>query len=302
MRAEQRQRDALQPEPQARRVRRLPGGEADVEGEGELVQVVVEGADGGGGGAGVDRYQHLELEALLALPGGHHASRAAEEGVRGHLGGGLQPEPRQQGGAARQPRVTPGLGLGRGPHADELAHAERAQPGGLQRRLLPVHPRQHGHVAPAGRQRAAAGGVERVAGGGVEHQVGLRQRIAPGLPALHARRQRQRLPLVPLEGVDAPAQRGERLQVARALDDGAVDHRRKGELLHRLAGCGAAHQCVKGLQHRLEGGAAPPRAVRPGRDQVAVRHQRVVERRRVSHPCAPAAATRCAPGCARSPP
>ena len=80
MAAEQRERDPLLPEPEARGVGRLPVLQAQVELHREVVAVVVEGRDGSRLLSG-DRDEQFELELLLALVGREHPAGAAEEGV-----------------------------------------------------------------------------------------------------------------------------------------------------------------------------------------------------------------------------
>src|SRR5579871_6780982 len=76
---EQGERDALDAEADARRVRCFARIGLDLPGAAEQVAVIVEADARRRMLLGVDRHQQLELQALLALAGGQQAAGAAEE-------------------------------------------------------------------------------------------------------------------------------------------------------------------------------------------------------------------------------
>ena len=92
-----------------------------------------------------------------------------------------RPSPSSRSSPRSQPGVAPGHHVVGPAHADELAHAERLQPGRLVGGLVAKDPAEHRHQAAAVGQQAAEGRIDRVAGGRREHHVGGRQHLFPAL-------------------------------------------------------------------------------------------------------------------------
>ena len=183
MRLDQRQRHALQAEAQARSAGHLAVRRLDVEGAAEVVLVPVERADRGRLLRGDHRAEDLELQALVALARGHHLAAAAEERIVGDVARDRQSQRLQQREAALQPGVAPFDDFVGRADADELAHAEGLQAGGLGRGLVAIDPVGERDQAAARRQRAREHRVDRVAGGRGQHGLGDLEHVLPALAA-----------------------------------------------------------------------------------------------------------------------
>ena len=136
-----------------------------------------------------------------------------------------------------EPDVAEGRDIGGIADPDELAHVERAHPGGIARRLVAEDPGAAGVDDHAVRgQRTAPGDlrIDGVAGRGQEDRVGLRLELAPVLVARRAPLELERLGVVALEREDAPGQVRERRQVAVLLDLERRGQRREAHRFDRI--------------------------------------------------------------------
>src|ERR1039458_5804094 len=121
--AEERDRDPLEAESQAGRVRLAATGEPDPVGGREVILVIVEGGHCGWLGLR-DLGQNLELQLLLALAGGEHSTAAPEERIDGDVELDLQADAAQKLDRAVTPDISPGLNGLRLADADDLALVE----------------------------------------------------------------------------------------------------------------------------------------------------------------------------------
>src|SRR6185437_4750000 len=188
VRLEEGERDALQAEADAGRVRDFALDRADAEDLAEVTLVIVERHQRGGALGRADGEHQLVLELLLALVLREELAAAAEEWIVGGRRLCGEAEGAEQLAGAFDPAIAERARHGGAADAHLLPHAEDLHARGIRRRLVPEAVRRHVEEPPRRGQHAGGEGVDRVARCRRQDDVrhGLERRVRPaGLDAIH---------------------------------------------------------------------------------------------------------------------
>src|SRR5712692_6330526 len=173
VRRKQGEREAIDAEGDAGRVRESARLGLELPGLAEMVLVVVEAHAGGRRLLRAHRNEQLELQGVLDLVHRHQLGGTSEERIARGLGLVVQAEQIGNLGRARHPLLAEGDHLVGRADAHELAHAEALEAVDLLRRLVAEAVARdveqqagRGHAAARGDQR-----IEGITGGGREHEV-----------------------------------------------------------------------------------------------------------------------------------
>jgi len=272
-----RQCQALQTETDARTVRRLPVGCADVESPAEVVAVAVARHHRGAlVQVPVQAHHQFRLEVVALLASREQPPGAAEERVVGGHRAPGQTQIVEHLTAALHPVVPVLRGLIGRADPDELVLAEGLHPGGVHRRLVPKAVALHVQEHTIGGQLAGQHRVGRVAGRRHEGGRGRRQPRIPGLSRCAGAEHRGVIAVVAAEGVNGTGEVRKRRQIVGPVEVGQREHRGETVAGH-VSGPGRAHHPADAVDHVLERPGSPVKSSRGRRHQQAGVDQRVGE-------------------------